>query len=99
MFSIFFLTDRGTSEIYPYGPSRSLPDALPFSLRGLGFTPFGFVPPAWLMRREGHLAVGDAGLRFSEDERVVYLFPAGRRLPSPAVRWRDRKSTRLNSSH
>ncbi|HUQ14634.1 MAG TPA: DUF2334 domain-containing protein [Gemmatimonadales bacterium] len=60
------------------------------SLRALGLEPAGFVPPAWLAREEGHAAVRDAGLGFSEDDRSVRLFPAGRRVPSPAVRWSAR---------
>jgi predicted deacetylase len=63
-------------------------------LRALGLAPVGFVPPAWLARREGHRAVGGAGLGFSEDERAILLFPSGRRLPSPVVRWSARTTTR-----
>jgi hypothetical protein len=64
------------------------------ALRALGLEPAGFVPPAWLAREDGHAAVRDAGLGFSEDERSVRLFPAGRRVPSPAVRWSARTLVR-----
>jgi predicted deacetylase len=64
------------------------------SLRALGLEPGGFVPPAWLAREDGHTAVCDAGLGFSEDERSVRLFPAGRRVASPAVRWSARTPVR-----
>ncbi|MGH2754062.1 MAG: MBL fold metallo-hydrolase, partial [Actinomycetota bacterium] len=64
------------------------------SLRGLGLEPAGFVPPAWLAREDGHGAVRDAGLGFSEDERSIRLFPAGRRVASPAVRWSARTPVR-----
>jgi uncharacterized protein len=64
------------------------------SLRALGLEPVGFVPPAWLAREAGHAAVRDAGLGFSEDERSVRLFPAGRRVASPAVRWSARTPVR-----
>ena len=37
-------------------------------LRMLGLRPVGFIPPAWLAREDGHAAVADAGLAFSEDE-------------------------------
>ncbi|HET7470403.1 MAG TPA: polysaccharide deacetylase family protein [Gemmatimonadales bacterium] len=59
-------------------------------LRALGLEPVGFVPPAWLARDEGHRAAGASGLGFSEDEAVIRLFPSGRRLPAPAVRWSAR---------
>jgi hypothetical protein len=64
------------------------------SLRALGLEPAGFVPPAWLAREDGHGAVRDAGLGFSEDERSIRLFPAGRRVASPAVRWSARTPVR-----
>jgi uncharacterized protein len=64
------------------------------SLRALGLEPAGFVPPAWLARDEGHGAARDAGLGFSEDARSVRLFPSGRRVPSPAVRWSARTPVR-----
>ena len=64
------------------------------SLRAIGLEPAGFVPPGWLAREDGHAAVRDAGLGFSEDERSVRLFPAGRRIASPAVRWSARTAVR-----
>jgi uncharacterized protein len=63
-------------------------------LRALGLESVGFVPPAWLARAEGHQAAGDAGLAFSEDDRAIRLFPSGRRLPSPVVRWSARTPAR-----
>ncbi|MFL5493003.1 MAG: DUF2334 domain-containing protein [Gemmatimonadales bacterium] len=63
-------------------------------LRRLGLRPVGFVPPAWLAREEGHRAVGAAGLGFSEDQRIVRLFPSGRMLRSPVVRWSARSPAR-----
>jgi predicted deacetylase len=63
-------------------------------LLGLGLRPVGFVPPAWLAREEGHRAAGAAGLGFSEDERTVRLFPSGRSIPSPVVRWSARSAAR-----
>jgi predicted deacetylase len=63
-------------------------------LRRLGLRPTGFVPPAWLAREEGHRAAGAAGLGFSEDERAVRLFPSGRKIPSPVVRWSARSPLR-----
>ena len=63
-------------------------------LRGVGLDPVGFVPPAWLAREAGFRAVGEAGLGFSEDDRAIRLFPSGRRLPSPVVRWSARSAVR-----
>ena len=63
-------------------------------LRALGLEPVGFVPPAWLATGEGHQAVGGVGLGFSEDDRAIHLYPSGRRLPSPVVRWSARTSAR-----
>ena len=63
-------------------------------LQAFGLEPVGFVPPAWLARDEGHRAVGRVGLGFSEDERAIRLFPSGRRVPSPVVRWSARTPTR-----
>ncbi len=59
-------------------------------LRALGLEPVGFVPPAWLAKAEGHEAVAQAGLGFSEDDRAIHLYPSHRRLPSPVVRWSAR---------
>jgi hypothetical protein len=67
-------------------------------LRALGLEPVGFVPPAWLARAEGHRAVGGVGLAFSEDDRAIHLYPSGRRLPSPVVRWSARTTARAWSS-
>jgi uncharacterized protein len=63
-------------------------------LRALGLEPVGFVPPAWLARDEGHHAAGRAGLGFSEDAREIRLFPSGRRIRSPVVRWSARTPAR-----
>ena len=63
-------------------------------LRSLDLEPVGFVAPQWKISEEGHAAVGDAGLRFSEDARCIRLLPTGRRIPSPAVRWSARTAVR-----
>lgn len=63
-------------------------------LRSLGLNPVGFVPPAWLARPAGHRAAAGSGLGFSEDDRVIYLYPAGRRLRAPVVRWSGRGAAR-----
>jgi predicted deacetylase len=60
-------------------------------LRALGLEPVGFVPPGWLAKAEGHEAVAQAGLGFSEDDRSIHLYPSHRSLPSPVVRWSARR--------
>jgi uncharacterized protein len=67
-------------------------------LRSLDLHPSGFVPPAWLASPDTHLAARAAGLRFTEDAGSIYLFPSGRRLPSPVVRWSARSPLRAWSS-
>jgi predicted deacetylase len=64
------------------------------SLRALGLAPAGFVPPGWRARNATHIAARDAGLGFSEDARSIRLFPSGRRVASPAVRWSARTAVR-----
>jgi uncharacterized protein len=63
-------------------------------LQAVGLEPVGFVPPAWLARDAGHRAAGWVGLGFSEDDRAIRLFPSGRRVPSPVVRWSARTAAR-----
>lgn len=63
-------------------------------LRAVGLEPLGFVPPAWLAREAGFRAVGAAGFAFSEDDHAIRLFPSGRRLASPVVRWSARSGLR-----
>jgi uncharacterized protein len=63
-------------------------------LHRLELYPTGFVPPAWLARFDTHVAAGACGLSFTEDERSIHLFPSGRRLASPVVRWSARTGLR-----
>ena len=64
------------------------------SLRAAGLEPIGFVPPEWLAQEDGHAAARDAGLGFSEDDQHIRLFPGGRLIGSPAVRWSTRSAVR-----
>jgi hypothetical protein len=52
----------------------------------------------WLARGAGHAAAGRAGLGCSEDARACFLFPTGRRVPSPVIRWSARTAFRAWSS-
>lgn len=85
---------RGEFQALDRATARERIDRGLGSLRALGLEPAGFVPPAWIAREGGHSAASDAGLGFSEDERSIRLFPAGRRLASPAVRWSARTPVR-----
>ncbi|GAC1658329.1 MAG: DUF2334 domain-containing protein [Gemmatimonadaceae bacterium] len=67
-------------------------------LRRSGLDPIGFVAPAWLERRECSLAVAEAGLLFSEDERCVRLHELGMHVRSPIVRWSARSLLRARVS-
>jgi predicted deacetylase len=84
----------GGAEIVLHGERHERIDRGIGTLRSLGLEPTGFVPPEWLAREDGHAAVGDAGLGFSEDDRTIRVFPAGRRIESPAVRWSARSAVR-----
>src|SRR5687768_18589781 len=83
LYVVFFFNDTATTEIY----TLSLHDALPIWARAPG--PHDGRVPRSPRRSRGHGAPGPRGARGRED-------PA-RGGPSP--RPRDRKSTRLNSSH
>ena len=47
-----------------------------------------------LARDEGHRAAGASGLGFSEDDGAIRLFPSGRRVAAPVVRWSARGAVR-----
>ena len=66
-------------------------------LRALGLDPTGFVPPAWLARREGFAAVAGAGLHFTEDSTTIRL-SSGQRIASPVIRWSARTGFRARGS-
>src|SRR3712207_8857746 len=82
----FFFNDTATTEIY----TLSLHDALPISSRSVGVisTPSRPASVPAMIRHES--AVPSA--------LMISQISAGRAAGS-AKRWRDRKSTRLNSSH
>lgn len=67
-------------------------------LRALDLAPVGFVPPAWLMRRDTVDAARVLGLRVTEDDGAVHDLRRARRLPSPAVRWSGRGVLRAHLS-
>ncbi|MGH9885848.1 MAG: DUF2334 domain-containing protein, partial [bacterium] len=80
-----------------YGAARDRIERGLRLLRGCGLSPVGFVPPAWLARRECGVAVSDSGLSISEDESSVTLHARGTRLPSPVVRWSTRTPWRARA--
>jgi len=85
---------RGEFRVLDRAGARSRIDRGIGSLRAAGLEPIGFVPPGWLAREDGHEAARDAGLGFSEDDQRIRLFPGGRRIGSPAVRWSARSAVR-----
>jgi predicted deacetylase len=69
------------------------------SLRSIGLEPLGFVPPAWLARPETHQAVAEAGLKVSEDDRLIYRHPGDATpLKAPCIRWSTRTAFRSYGS-
>src|SRR3546814_11606484 len=98
---IFFFNDPATTEIYTYGHTLSLPDALPISLADATRQYTNVVDGAQRIRAlqsavaSGELSVDAARKAFSYGvgsnldvlDELDVLFEA------------DRKSTRLNSSH
>lgn len=69
-------------------------------LWALGLRPVGFVPPAWLARRDTHEVVRETGLAYSEDAGHVYLHEGHRStaVAAPAVRWSGRTTVRAHLS-
>jgi predicted deacetylase len=66
-------------------------------LRSAGLKPIGFVAPAWLSSRGAVEAVGDVGLRYSEDGTCIHVIGRGR-LKAPAIRWSARTLFRAHAS-
>ncbi|MDA1080261.1 MAG: polysaccharide deacetylase family protein [Gemmatimonadetes bacterium] len=81
-----------------YAAARARIDRGLARLRGLGLSPLGFVPPAWLAREDTHRAARDAGLAVSEDDGTVFAFRAERAIASPVVRWSSRGVLRTYGS-
>lgn len=67
-------------------------------LRGLGFAPIGFVPPAWLARPGAFVAARQAGLRVAEDDAGVVALSTLTWTASPVVRWSARTPFRARMS-
>src|SRR3546814_15982934 len=97
---VFFCTATATTEIYTYGHTRSLPDALPI-----------FAPGVMRGDRRQHLRHLEVRMAGEEVDHAEELEPlplyrahpaallARRLRGEPGVGTLDRKSTRLNSSH
>lgn len=56
-----------------------------------GLKPSGFIPPAWLMRREDFDTLRDFNLRFTTDRRYLYDLQTGEKHFSPVVAFSSRK--------
>jgi hypothetical protein len=83
------LTASGARERIKRGLAR---------LRRLGLSPIGFVPPAWLARRECVSVINELELAVSEDVAAIYLHRRGMHLDSPVVRWSGRTAWRAYAS-
>lgn len=68
------------------------------TLRALRLDPVGFVPPAWLARREHRRAVRQAGLALTEDAGAIWLVRRDVRVTSPTIRWSARTAWRARVS-
>ncbi len=66
-------------------------------LRRSGLEPIGFVPPAWLSRRELHTVASRFGFAFTEDDRHVYWLTENRRTRAPVIRWSTRRRWRATA--
>ena len=64
----------------------------------LGWSPIGFVPPAWLCQPGTHTACAAHGLPLLEDDAALYLIGSGTRLASPVLRWSGRSDVRARGS-
>src|SRR5256885_10428087 len=95
-FIFFFLNDPATTEIYPF----PLHDPLPIFYLHHGNRVGHDGVIACHFPQAGRQARGFAGPRTRREGRMDSR-GAGRvcRGPDESARWRDRKSTRLNSSH
>lgn len=63
-------------------------------LRGLGLSPIGFIPPAWLSRAGSWEAARRLDLRVGEDHRHVILVREGQWRPVPNLCWSGRTPVR-----
>lgn len=63
-----------------------------------GWTPRGFVPPAWQMPREGIAVLAGCGLRYSAGRRHLLDVTSARRLPVPALSMSARTAWRRGLS-
>src|SRR3546814_14590063 len=111
----FFFTDTATTELYTYGPTLPLHDALPIAARG-GLRPTAVRPvrdanggPQRTVDRDDERRQARSGPAQGPDPRRGHADPRARRRRArarlrrsgfaPAPLRQDRKSTRLNSSH
>src|SRR3546814_16855615 len=91
-FGVFFFNDTATTEIYTYGHTLSLHDALPISLRDVAERDSLFLAGA----TEGQAA---AALQDVIKAAVAAADARADSIQALETSAEDRKSTRLNSSH
>lgn len=60
-------------------------------LEKCGLKAFGFIPPAWLMRRQDLNILKGLGFRFTTDRRYLYDLQTGKRYLSPVITFSSRR--------
>ncbi|MEJ5172839.1 MAG: polysaccharide deacetylase family protein [Hydrogenothermaceae bacterium] len=56
-----------------------------------GFKPDGFIPPAWLMKKEEYVVLRKLGFKFTTDRRYLYDLQSNRKYFSPVLTFSSRK--------
>lgn len=60
-------------------------------LKENGLMPEGFIPPAWLMRKDDFKVLKKFGFRFTTDRRYVYDLQTGKKYFSPVITFSSRR--------
>jgi hypothetical protein len=63
-------------------------------LRGCGWTPVGFVPPAWQISDAAGSVLADFGFRYTTTLRAITALPAGARFAVPCLGFSSRSALR-----
>ena len=67
-------------------------------LRGCGWTPVGFVPPAWQISKAAGSVLADFGFRYTTTLRAITALPAGSRFEVPCLGFSSRSALRRSLS-
>jgi len=66
--------------------------------KALGWTPQGFVAPAWLMGQGAQSALRDSAFDYSTSRRELIVVPSGQRFNAPSLVWSVRAAWRRRMS-